>query len=224
MKSTMLIQNDLVFRHICRRMHPALMFILVLLLSGCIGGGSRTRMVKKYTLEYSSPVVQGLSLATGTIRVERFTVAQNYNSTAMVYSPEAFKRQEYQHSRWRVNPGDMVTDYVLRDLRSQGLFNAVFSYRDTEDARYILEGEVDEFLEIDEKEGGKAVLGITITLLDMSQKEITKRIIFQNNYRFNEVIEEQTTLGLVRGMSSAMEKLSKQLIQDLYRVLTNKRS
>ena len=224
MKSTMLIQNDLVFKHICRRMHPALMFVLVLLLSGCIGGGSRTRMVKKYTLEYSSPVVQGISSATGTIRVERFTVAQNYNSTAMVYSPEAFKRQEYQHSRWRVNPGDMVTDYLLRDLRSQGLFNAVFSYRDTEDARYILEGEVDEFLEVDEKEGRKALLGITITLLDMSQKEITKRIIFQKSYRITEAIEERKPPGLVKGMSRAMEKFSGQLIQDLHRALAAKSS
>ena len=73
----------------------------------------------------------------------------------MVYQPAPFKLQQYQSSTWRVNPGDMVTDYLLRDLRNQKLFKAVFSYREPSTARFALEGEIEQFAEVDETGGQK---------------------------------------------------------------------
>ena len=176
-------EHDFLQRHCCRCIKTALVISLMMAVSGCGALRGRTQILWKYTLEYPSPVAQGLAPVNAALQVKLFTVVQNYNSTAMVYQPEPFKLQQYQNSKWRVSPGDMVTDYLLRDLRNQKLFRAVFSYRESSEARFALEGEIEQFAEVDEKDARKAVLSVYVTLLDSSQKDASKMIVCQKNYR-----------------------------------------
>jgi ABC-type uncharacterized transport system auxiliary subunit len=209
-------ENNFIQRHCCRCIKTACIITLMLAVSGCGGLRGRTQILWKYTLEYPSPMVQGLTPVNAALQVKLFTVVQNYNSTAMVYQPALFKLQQYQNSKWRVNPGDMVTDYLLRDLRKQKLFSAVFSYRESREARFALEGEIEQFAEVDEKDGRKAVLSVYVTLLDSSQKDASKMIVWQKNYRVIEPYEGKGPAAFAPGMSRAMEKFSQQLIQDLH--------
>ena len=195
---------------------PIYILVVALLLSGCIGGGKPADMVEQYILEYTSPMFKNLSRIDEGFTVERFSVAQAFNSLSMVYRENPFNYNVYNYHRWRVNPGDMVTDYVLRDARNSDLFKAVFSYRDTKNTRFLLEGQVGEFMEIDEKEGRKAALTLTATLLDLRQKEITTRVVFQKTYRSVVPLEQPTARGLAQAMSRAMRKLSESLIRDIY--------
>jgi ABC-type uncharacterized transport system auxiliary subunit len=203
--------------HLRRVIKPALIGALVLAVSGCGGIRGRTQVLWKYTLDYPPPAVQALKPVSDSLRVNLFTVVQSYNTTAMVYQPAPFKLQQYQRSAWRVNPGDMVTDYLLRDLRKQNLFKAVFSYRELNKARFSLEGEIEEFAEVDEPAGKKAVLSVYVTLLDNAQKEVPKMIVCHKNYRVDEPFAEKGPAGFAQGMSRAMEKFSQQLTSDLSR-------
>jgi ABC-type uncharacterized transport system auxiliary subunit len=216
------ITDNFLQKHFCRWIKPALILVLMLVFAGCMGIRGRTQILWLYTIEYPAPVIQGLAPVNSTLQVKLFTVVQSYNSTAMVYQPAPFKLQQYQNSKWRVNPGDMVSDYLLRDLRNQNLFKAVFSYREPADARFALEGEVEQFGEVDEKDSRKAVLSVYITLLDTSQKDITKMIVCQKNYRIDEQFNGKGSAAFVQGMSRAMEKLSKELMQDMGRALARK--
>ena len=83
-----------------------------------------------------------------------------------------------QYSRWRVNPGDMTGDFLIRDLRKAALFKEVFSYHSDEPVRFILEGAIDEFFESDEGPASNAIFVINVTLLDMHEKEITRKAPF----------------------------------------------
>jgi len=190
--------------------------LVALLLPGCIGGGKPADMVEQYILEYNSPAFKDCSRIDEAFTVERFSVAQAFNTRSMVYRENPFNHNAYNYHRWRVNPGDMVTDFVLRDARNSGIFKAVFSYRDTNNTRFLLEGQVGEFLEVDEKEGRNAILILTASLLDLRQKEITTRVVFQKTYRSVEPIEQPTARGLAQGMSRAMRKVSESLIKDIY--------
>jgi ABC-type uncharacterized transport system auxiliary subunit len=201
----------------CRCMKTACIMVLMLAVSGCGGLRGRTQILWKYTLEYTPPVVQGLTPVNEALQVKLFTVAQNYNSNAMVYQPEPFRLQQYQNSKWRVNPGDMVTDYMLRDLRQQKLFKAVFSYRESGSARFALEGEIEQFAEVDEKDSSKAVLSVYVTLLDSSQKGASKMVVCQKNYRVAELFDGKGPAAFAQAMSRAMEKFSRELAQDLQR-------
>jgi ABC-type uncharacterized transport system auxiliary subunit len=206
-------------KHTSRCIRAAGIMALVLVLCGCGGMRGRTQVLWKYTLDYPSPAAQTVKPVSASLRVHLFTVVQSYNSTAMVYQPEPFKLQQYQRSSWRVNPGAMVTDYLLRDLRKQNLFSGVFSYRELNKARFALEGEIEQFAEVDEPAGRKAVLSVYVTLLDNAQKEVTKMIVCRKNYLFAEPFTQKGPVGFAQAMSRAMEKFSRQLISDLSRAI-----
>ncbi len=189
--------------------------------SGCSLGGltglgeKRTYVVNQYVLEYPSPVVEGLVPSKDLIRVERFSTAQAFNTTAMLYQEGPYTLNADPYNRWRVNPGELVSDYLIRDLRQANLFRAVTSYHEITETRYVLRGTVEKFLEVDEKGGSKAVLGINVTLLDMTKKEISQQVVFQKNYRSEEPLVEKTAPGFAQAMSRAMGNVSRQLILNL---------
>jgi ABC-type uncharacterized transport system auxiliary subunit len=188
-------------------------FLLLLVLAGC---GKPPNLVQRYILDYPSPAVSGSGQIGEVIKVQLFEVAQVYNSPAMIYQPHPYKSDAYQSHRWRVNPGNMVTDYLIRDLRNAGIFKAVLPDGSSGKSRFLLEGGVEEFQETDEADGWKASLALNITLLDLSRRELPQRVVFQKNYRTAEPMPEQTPKGLAQGMSRAMERLSARIITDIY--------
>ncbi len=193
--------------------------ILSFSIPGCIGRGKPAPMIEHYTFEYPSPTFPNLSRLEQTIKVERFSVAKAFNTVSMVFRPEAFKLDTYASNRWMVNPGDMTSDYLLRDLRNSGLFRAAFSYRDYEDARFMLEGGLEEFLEIDEGKTRSAVMTLSVNLLDMSRTGTPGRLVFQKKYRSVEPVTDADPAGLARAMSNGMAKVSAQVIKDVYDAL-----
>lgn len=194
---------------------PLFLFVL-LLVAACTPAKSPGRAFENYTLEYAPPAFEDRSPANELLRVERFSAAQAFNSTAMVYrsAPSVFNARTYH--RWKAPPAELVNDMMLRDLRGSGLFRAVFSDYDEVDARFVLQGRLEEFLEIDDKGSRQALLSLDVTLLDRSQRDPARGVIFQKGYRALEPLEVQTPVAFARAMSRAMEKLSRQITEDLY--------
>ena len=133
----------------------------------------------------------------------------------MIYKEGPNLRNVDPYNRWGTKPGEMATEYLVRDLRNSGLFRAVISYNDSEETRYLLEGQVDEFLEVSEKDGRKAVLSLNVTFLDLKKKDTPEKVIFQRDYKVVEPYTEKSPAALAQGMSRAMEKISRQIILDL---------
>lgn len=196
---------------------------LALLLTGCFGGGQPGRMVEQYALEYQPEAPQEFSMLPESITVERFTSARQYSTTAMVYQEEPYRRNHYLYHRWRVNPADLVTDYLLRDLRSAGMFRGVFNHRSSEPSRYLLAGDVEEFREYEDEEGRWAEVSLSATLLDSARQEMPDRLLFQKNYRAAEQIEGKNGAGLAQGISRAMAKVSALMMGDIFRTVQTKR-
>jgi uncharacterized lipoprotein YmbA len=190
---------------------PLLLTLLVPLLQGC---GSPPLLVRRYILDYPAPVLAPQAKIPAALRVKQFSVAQAFDTNAMVYQPQPFRSETYNYSRWRVNPGYLVTDFLLRDLRTARLFEAVYGPESTSRYRFQLEGGVEDFQELDEPGGWQAVLGLTVTLLDVSQTKLPQRVIFQKNYRTMEPMSEKTPQGLAQAMSRAMARLSALIMAD----------
>jgi len=196
---------------------PWRLSLLAALLVAClVGCGKPPVLVNQYLLEYPAPMLGGKARLPADLKVGLFSVAQAFNTNAMVYQPQPFQSQSYNYSRWRVNPGYLVTDYLVRDLRESGLFKAVFGSDSSGKYRFKLEGGVAEFQELDSPDGWQACLALTVTLLDVNQEELPQRVVFQKNYRVLEPLPEKTPQGLARGMSRAMEQLSARIINDTY--------
>jgi ABC-type uncharacterized transport system auxiliary subunit len=192
---------------------------LLIGLAGCLGGTRPAPLVKQYVLEYPPPRAGNPSPADAVLKVERFYVNRLYASPEMVFSQGPYRRGVYPEQRWRVSPGDMVTDFLRRDLRAAGLFRAVLSPRDFEDPRFALEGGLEEFLETEEGAVRKAVLVATITLFDLSRREVPDRLVFQRIYRSEATFAQNGAPGLAEAMSLAMSRFSTEVIADIARAL-----
>ncbi len=191
----------------------AVVFACALFFLSCSIGGTG-RPIDFYTLEYPTPVFQG----PGTdkiVKIDQFSSARIYDSTAMLYRPDAYKVLTYNYHKWKTIPADMVTDYLLRDFRHSGLFHAVFSYHQSEPARFTVGGGVDEFIETKEAEGWNAVLTLHVTLLDQSRTEAAEKVVFQKRYRIAQPIDGESPEYFAAGISAAMALISVQIIDDV---------
>jgi ABC-type uncharacterized transport system auxiliary subunit len=192
-----------------------IIFIVLVLLTGCFQRAKAPYVVDRFTFDYPSPAVSGITTIDGFIRIERFTVAHSFNGMAMVFKPRAYRFDSYLNSRWAVSPGDMTGDFLMRDLQKAALFKQIFSYQSDEPVRFILEGTIEEFFESDEGPVSNAIFVINITLLDRNEKELNGRLRFYKTYRYSKALDEKSPEGFVKGMSTNMALFSEQLIKDL---------
>ena len=111
--------------------------------------------------------------------------------------------------------------YRLRqDLATTGLFAAVLTTANNLSYDYKLIGTVDEFFEWRDGRSSKAILSVSITLVDGKTEATGNPIEFHKSYRVQESFDRDPPPALVDAMSLAMAGLSRQIITDLYHHIT----
>ena len=200
----------------------ACLIIGILIFGGCIGPKRPDKKIDYYTLEYAPPEAKGLTPLPVIIRIAPFQVSPIYNSERIVFSEKPFQRDDYKYHRWRANPGDLVTYFLARDLQQSAIFRAVFSVESPLSPTHAIEGSVEDFYELDEKNSWKAVLGVSITLIAANEPDVTKRILFQKKYLEKETCRQKNPRALAEAMSIAMARMSEALITDIHQYLAEK--
>jgi ABC-type uncharacterized transport system auxiliary subunit len=189
------------------------------LLGGCANTGKPALQIDAYLIDYPPPRFDMAAPIDETIRVDRFTIAGAYNNTEMIFRRDAYSLDAFNYNRWAVNPADMVGDALLRDMRASGLFRAAFSRYTQDEGRYRVQGGIEAFyLSIDDGRRA-AVVSLTVTLRDISKREAAKRILFQKKYEAEEALENPSPKGYCRAASLAMERLSRQILTDVYEAI-----
>ena len=195
-----------------------IIFVIGFLLSGCMGGTQTVRQIERYTLEYPIPRFENLAVIDSVLRVERFSAVSEFCSNTMVYRPKQYVRDIYNYQRWNIQPADLVTEFILRDIHNAGVFESVLSYEEGGDARFVLEGRVEEFMEIDEGVKSQASLVVYVKVSDLSGKPGKKTIILEKTYKVLEPFsKDRQPHELARAMSAAVEKLSRELLPDIHK-------
>lgn len=192
------------------------MLLLFLFMSSCAPGKQPSLKIEHYTLEYGPPKPLERPALPVILKIERFSVAPSYSTRQMVYRDRSFKRETYAYHRWRAHPGDLVSDYLARDMRHSGLFRAVVQEGSTIGLTHVMEGSLDEFFELNEEEGWKAVLTVTATLIKANETDTSKKILFQKTFRALQPCKEKSPGGLAEAMSEAMSRVSGEIIQTVY--------
>jgi ABC-type uncharacterized transport system auxiliary subunit len=187
-----------------------------IIMPGCFRGGKAPAPEERYVLEYLSPVMTGALPLSGAFRIGRFGADESLKTAQMVYRPEPFRKESDFYNRWAVSPGSMVTDFLLRDFRRAGPFRAVFAEGEPQPARFLVQGYLEAFEDAGGQGGRSASFAATVTLLDLSRKEVPERILFQKEYRLEEPLQEKTARGLAKAMSRAVERFSALLVRDAH--------
>ncbi|MBN2420069.1 MAG: membrane integrity-associated transporter subunit PqiC [Deltaproteobacteria bacterium] len=170
-----------------------------------------------YTLEYNSPVFSGKERLPHFIKVEPFKVSPVYNTTHIIYQERPFKRNSYTYHRWSVNPADIITYLVGRDLKNSGLFKGIILPGErSREYTFRLGAMVDEFYELDGEEEWSGVLSLSITLAPEGKAKKAGMDIFQKSYSVTEKLDKKNPASLAQALSRGMEKISLQIGEDLY--------
>ncbi|WP_028324283.1 ABC-type transport auxiliary lipoprotein family protein [Desulfatirhabdium butyrativorans] len=180
---------------------------------GC--AGIQPTRIDYYTLHYDPPPPREHTPEHHILQVERFGVSPSYHTTKFVYAEGEFLRNTYTSHQWRAMPQDLIAYYLARDIRASGVFQAVAGPESRLPADRVLSGTVDEFYETEGPSGCQAVLGVTIALLEASQPDVSKRVIFQKTYRQQAQAQERSASGIAAAMSEAMQAVSNAVIVDL---------
>ena len=196
-----------------------------LILSGCVSLKQPSPNIEYYTLEYDAlqPDVGPDNVPVpAVIKLERFSISPIYNTDRIIYRDRDFKRTSYSYYKWRSNPADLVTYFLGRDLKDSGLFSAVISSGSAMAYTHVVEGSVNEFMEWDSDNDWEAVLSVSITLLVAREPDISKKVIFQKNFSARQVCEEKSPKAVVRAMSNAMARVSKEIGTSIHGALARK--
>jgi ABC-type uncharacterized transport system auxiliary subunit len=193
-----------------------------ILFVGCMNLNQPMKKIEYFTLEYTPPTITDLKPLSHVIRLEHFTASPTYNTSRIIYKNRPFTRDSYIYYRWRTNPGALVTHFLSRDIRHSGLFKAILSPDSQFVSSYILGGTVDEFLEWDTEETWKAILSLSIILIDKNKIDVREKILFQKTYREESFCKRKTPRSLAEAMSRDMSEISKQIIKDIYYCLKDR--
>ncbi len=191
---------------------------LCLSLGGCLSPSSPPPEITRHVLESSRwevPATGDAPLSEDAITVARFSAAETCRGTAMLYSASAGERSAYRYHRWHASLPEMVTDFLVDDLSRSSLFQAVFTDHTYEKSRYYLEGRVTECLEYVEDGRRRAVFGFTATFIDGNEKPASRRVVFQREYRKEELIQGNVPSDLAKAMNATMAILSEELVGDM---------
>jgi ABC-type uncharacterized transport system auxiliary subunit len=188
---------------------------LILTLSACATGRAPVPDTRYYTLEYEAPEVSGQQTK-AVIALTRFGVAPEFNTAKMIYRDLSFGRQEYHYHHWRATPQSLVADYLRRDLQQSGLFLAVGGPGSSLPATHQLEGMVEEWMEVDEKDRWLATAELTVTLLDLRATAAPDLVLFQRTYRESEPCAKKNPGSVAEAMSRVMRVLSGRIIADVH--------
>jgi ABC-type uncharacterized transport system auxiliary subunit len=197
------------------RTRHCILVLAVFLLSGCLGGTTAPVATTYYNLEYPPPRSAPLAAADTVLRLEGLGYPLDPAGRDMLYRSGPFIRDAYRYHRWHAPPTDMVHGLLLRDLRETGLFRAVLSPDEAGAPRYVLSGQVEEFLQREDQGSSLATLVISMTLVDISGKGKIDRISLQKTYRLAEPLGSRQPAELAKGMSAAMARFSRELAGDI---------
>ncbi len=190
--------------------------LLALFLVGCTGLRQPAHEIDYYVLEYDAPEIRQGPLLPFVVRVDNFRVAPAYGTNSILYRQGPHKRNAYVYHKWRANPGDLVTYYLARDLERSRLFQGAFAVKSRISPTHVVQGTVDEFYEYDDADAWRAVLSVSITFMRSVEPDVSRRILFQQQYAAAEDCIEKNPAALAAAMSKAMEGVSGRIIEDIY--------
>jgi ABC-type uncharacterized transport system auxiliary subunit len=204
---------------------PILMISLMVssLLIGCVGNTKDSPIISYYTIDYPSPDFVQLTPLPNIIRFEDFQISPLFDSNRIYYREAPLQQDAYHYHKWRVEPVDLIPYLLKRDFQKSGLFQATFASDNHATATHVITGTIDEIYEFNDVDTSKAILAITIILLNENAINPVDQILFQRNYSIDVEFSPKSPQNFTFAMSQAMASLSKTIILDTYQLLAKNR-
>ena len=199
-----------------RRLLPTA--LLLVALTGCLGKLTSSTPPRYYDVNTPFAPAGCAHPSKRSLTVWNFTASAPYDREQMIILDPKGEVRFSSEYRWVSLPGALLADQLLRDLSREGLFTKVVSPGDPFSATTHLGGHVFRFALEQSERTSRAVLEAEITVWeDRPERSLAeRRILFGKTYRFeSEPTEDADAAFLARSMGGLVQKLSRQLREDL---------
>ena len=186
---------------------------LIVILAGCALRSRET--ITYHVFNYPSPVKETQSPIPGTLMVYRFLPAPSVDIDTLVVSQSPGTEQPALLHRWEDNPADMVTELVLRDLDSSGLFEKTVDQLSSARYRYALEGIIRNLQGTVADGKGKALIAIDATLIDFEGRVGLEKNLLKKLYKIEVPSQDATPDSIIRALNLAVKEFSERLRDDI---------
>jgi ABC-type uncharacterized transport system auxiliary subunit len=192
---------------------------LIVVLAGC--AARHREMTAYHALEYPAPAKETNSPIPGTLMVYRFLPVSSVDIDVLVIS-QASRSEKSTLQHWDDNPADMITELVVRDFASSGLFEKTVDQLSTARYRYALEGTIRSFRGSIENGKGKALLAIEATLTDFEARMGLDKNVLKKRYKIEVPTQDTKPDSIIKGLDLAVKEFSERLRNDIRASLESK--
>ncbi len=192
---------------------------LIVVLAGC--ALKHRDMITYHALDYPAPVKETKPPIPGTLMVLRFLPASSVDIDYLVISQSSKPEKSALH-HWEDNPADMITELVVRDLDSSGLFEKTVDQLSNARYRYALEGTIRDLQGVIQDGKGKAVVAVEATLTDFEARAGRDKNLLKKFYKIEVPLPDTTPNSIVKGLDLGVKELSEGLRNDIRAALEPK--
>ncbi|RJO66044.1 MAG: hypothetical protein C4523_14105 [Myxococcales bacterium] len=178
----------------------------------CISLTRPYKEIFNYQIAYDPPETKGLPYKNVVVRVAAFSVAPPFDKQKIMYSTGPNLLAVYEYHTWVTNPGDMLSDLLIRDMIVSDFYEAVVDPRSSMVPQYELEGVIEQIYEKTDGEIWWSVLKLRGLFFAYDGG---KHVLFQRVY-----LKEVQTAGreltdIVAAMGEAAQAISVELQPDV---------
>lgn len=137
--------------------------ILIIFLAGCT-------VTKPHISEYTlAPMLQNKDYLSKMCKEKSLKIGQVFSSNSLMSHEMKYITGDYQESvftqsEWARSPNRLISDELIKGIRSSGLFFNVSSFKSREKTDLLLETHVEKFIQYFDKDSEKSYVEVLITL------------------------------------------------------------
>jgi ABC-type uncharacterized transport system auxiliary subunit len=193
---------------------------LIVALAGCALWSKE--LITYHAFDYPSPVKETQPPIPGTLMVYRFLPAASVDIDSLVIAASSGSEKAALLHRWEDNPADMITELVLRDLDSSGLFEKTVDQLSSARYRYALEGIIRNLQGTITDGKGKAIIAVEATLIDFEARGSLEKNLLKKLYTIEVPSPDATPDSIIKALNLAVKEFSDRLRNDIRAALEPK--
>jgi ABC-type uncharacterized transport system auxiliary subunit len=182
-----------------RRISGAALTLLITLILGDCGGGSRP--AKYYTIEIpAAPDRAAADVHPLSLLVSHIGAPEILRDDRVVYRNGSNELGTYEYHRWAAPPATMVELMLLRMLRVSGKYRSVSEFGSTAHGDFVLHGRLYDFQEVD-RGNITARVGMEFELQEMK----SGNTVWTHFYSHDEPVSGQNVSDVVQALNRNLQ-------------------
>ncbi len=187
-----------------------------------VGCAAKTRQVlAPFAITYPAPQKEADVSVPETLMVYQFLLARSVPLDSLVVVKNSGGAESVGMFKWEENPADMLTQLLIRDLKSSGIFGRVVDQLSSVRYRYAFEGAIRTLQGEIRDAKAKAVIDFEAILTDFEAPSGMDKTIFKKVYTIESPASDPSPESILRALNEAAKDLSVQLRADLLHALEN---